>query len=127
MFPKSLSLVAGAMFVVELLATALAAECLLPVRDDYQPSCTYNGDVSECVVRFPGEDCGENDQTALIYWADGDMTTVWFLSNGSRQADARVILNNDKRGRIVKTLSLADGQQRLYVKSETGNQLSFVL
>lgn len=127
MFPKSLSLVAGAMFALELLATALAAECLLPVRDDYQPSCTYNGDVSECVVRFPGEACGENDQTALIYWADGDMTTVWFLSNGSRQADARVILNNDKRGRIVKTLPLEDGQQRLYVRSETGNRLSFVL
>ena len=127
MISKSLSLIAGITLCFEVMAAVLAAECTLPARDEYQPSCTYNGDASQCVVRFPGVDCGENDQTALIYWADGGVTTVWFLSNGSRQTDAKVILNNDKRGRIFKTLSLEGGQQRLYVKSETGNQLSFIL
>ncbi|MXW40935.1 MAG: hypothetical protein F4Z75_07335 [Synechococcus sp. SB0668_bin_15] len=52
---------------------------------------------------------------------------MWFLSNGSTGVGAKVILNHNKRGRVTHASQLEDGRQRLHVKSETGNQLSFIV
>ena len=91
------------------------------------PDCTYNGEVRSCVVSLPEDLSAMPDHTVLIRWPDGDITSVWFLSHGSTAVGAKVILNHSKRGRITQALQLEDGRQRLHVKSETGNQLSFIL
>ncbi|MCY4172489.1 MAG: hypothetical protein OXF25_00095 [Cyanobacteria bacterium MAG CAR3_bin_5] len=102
---------------------ALAAP---PPSSASQPDCTYNGVVQSCVVVL--EDSSEmTDNTVLVHWLDGDVTSVWFLSDGSTQEGAKVILNYNKRGRITKVVPLEDGRLQLHVKSETGNRLSFIL
>lgn len=92
-----------------------------------QPDCTYNGVVQSCVVMLSEDSSAMTDNTVLIHWLDGDVTSVWFLSGGSTQVGAKVILNHNKRGRITQAVPLEDGCRRLHVKSETGNQLSFIL
>ena len=91
------------------------------------PDCTYNGEVKSCVVSFPEDPSDLPDHTVLIHWPDGDVTSVWFLGDGSTEVGAKVILNHNKRGRVSQVLQLEDGRQRLHVKSETGNQLSFLV
>lgn len=103
---------------------ALAAS---PPSSTYQPDCTYNGVVQSCMVMLSEDSSAMTDNTVLIHWLDGDITSVWFLSDGSTQVGAKVILNHNKRGRITQVVPLEDGCQRLHVKSETGNQLSFIL
>lgn len=103
---------------------ALAAS---PPSATYQPDCTYNGAVQSCAVVLPEDSSAMTDNTVLIHWLDGGITSVWFLSDGSTQAGAKVILNHNKRGRITQVVPLEDGGRRLHVKSETGNQLSFIL
>ena len=93
----------------------------------YQPDCTYNREVKFCVVRLPEDPSTEPNHTLLIHWLDGDITSVWFLSGGSTETGARVILNHNKRGRISQAVPLEEGGHRLHVKSETGNQLSFIV
>ncbi len=93
----------------------------------YQSDCTYNGAVKSCAVLLPEDPSTETDNTVLIHWLDGDITSVWFLSGGSTQVGAKVILNRNKRGRITQALRQGDGRQRLHVRSETGNQLSFTV
>ena len=92
----------------------------------YQRDCTYNEVVKSCAVLLPEDPATETDNTVLIHWLDGDITSVWFLNNGSTQVGAKVILNHNKRGRITRVSQLENGRQRLHVKSETGNQLSFL-
>ena len=108
-------------------ATALwPVSAAIPQAATHQPDCTYNGVVKFCVVSFPEDPAVVADHTVLIHWLDGDITSVWFLSNGSTDAGAKVILNHNKRGRVTHASQLEDGRQRLHVKSETGNQLSFI-
>ena len=115
----------GALVKATALGPALAAS---PPISTYQPDCTYNGVVQSCqVVISEASSSAMADNTALIYWLDGDITSVWFLSGGSQQEGAKVILNHNKRGRITQAVPLEDGRQRLHVKSETGNQLSFIV
>lgn len=92
-----------------------------------QHNCTYNGVAKSCVVTLLDDPCVAANHTVLIHWMDGEITSVWFLSNGSTQVEAKVILNHNKRGRITQSVRLEDGRQRLHVKSETGNQLIFIL
>jgi len=109
-------------------ASALASPCPLNQHHPvHKPDCTYNKSLSYCVVRWPEETCQEKENTLLIHWLDGDITSLWFLSNGAHQEGSKVILNHNKRGRITKVVLQEDGRQRLHVKSETGNQLSFLL
>ena len=98
-----------------------------PQGPAYQSDCTYNGVVKSCAVLLPEDPSTETDNTVLIHWLDGDITSVWFLSGGSTQVGAKVILNRNKRGRITQALRQGDGRQRLHVRSETGNQLSFIV
>ena len=98
-----------------------------PQGSAYQSDCTYNGVVKSCAVLLPEDPSTETDNTVLIHWLDGDITSVWFLSGGSMQVGAKVILNRNKRGRITQALRQGDGRQRLHVRSETGNQLSFIV
>jgi len=108
-------------------ATALGPALAAPSPSStYQPDCTYNGAVQSCVVAAQGDSSEMTDNTILIHWLDGDITSVWFLSNGSTQV-GKVILNYNKRGRITQAVPLEEGRLRLHVKSETGNQLSFIL
>ena len=109
-------------------ATALwPASAAIPQAATHQPDCTYNGVMKFCVVSFPEDPAVVTDHTVLIHWLDGDITSVWFLSNGSTDVGAKVILNHNKRGRVTHASQLEDGRQRLHVKSETGNQLSFIV
>ncbi|WP_143324619.1 hypothetical protein [Candidatus Synechococcus spongiarum] len=78
-------------------------------------------------MSFPEDSAVVADHTVLIHWLDGDVTSVRFLSNGSTDVGAKVILNQNKRGRVTHASQLAAGCQRLHVKSETGNQLSFIV
>ena len=103
---------------------ALAAS---PQSSTHQPDCSYNGVVQSCMVMLSEDSSAMTDNTVLIHWLDGDVTSVWFLSDGSTQVGAKVILNHNKRGRITQVVPLEDGCRRLHVKSETGNQLSFIL
>lgn len=109
-------------------ATALwPASAAIPQVATHQPDCTYNGAVKFCMVSFPEDPAVMTDHTVLIHWLDGDVTSVWFLSNGSTGVGAKVILNHNKRGRVTHASQLEDGRERLHVKSETGNQLSFIV
>ena len=109
-------------------ATALCPDLAAsPPAAAHQLDCTYNGIVQACVVAAPEDDAAMTDNTVLIHWLDGDLTSVWFLSRGSTQVGAKVILNHNKRGRITQAVPLEGGGQRLHVQSETGNQLSFIL
>lgn len=110
-------------------ATALwpASAAIPQAAATHQPDCTYNGVVKFCVVSFPEDPAVVTDHTVLIHWLDGDITSVWFLSNGSTDVGAKVILNHNKRGRVTHASQLEDGRQRLHVKSETGNQLGFIV
>ena len=117
---------AGAMALAK--ATALwLAPASYPQAPAYQPDCTYNGVMRSCTVLLPEDPSTETDNTVLVHWPDGDITSVWFLSDGSTAVGAKVILNHNKRGRITQVSSLEDGRQRLHVKSETGNRLSFLM
>ena len=123
---RPIPVVAGTLALAK--ATALwPALAASPPVSTYQPDCTYNGIVQSCRVVVAEDSCDRTGNTALIYWLDGEVTSVWFLSKGSRQVDGKVILNCDKRGRITQVVPLEDDGQRLHVKSETGNQLSFIV
>ena len=98
-----------------------------PSSATYEPDCTYNGVVQSCVVMVSEDSSAMTDNTVLIHWLDGEVTSVWFLSDGSTDVGAKVILNHNKRGRITQVVPLEDGGRRLHVKSETGNQFSFIL
>ena len=98
-----------------------------PASATYGPDCTYNGVVQSCLVVASEDSSAMTDDTVLIHWLDGEVTSVWFLSDGSTDVGAKVILNHNKRGRITQVVPLEDGSRRLHVKSETGNQLSFIL
>ena len=109
-------------------ATALwTVPAAYPEAPTHHPDCTYNGDVKFCVASLPEDPSAVTDHTVLIHWLDGEITSVWFLSDGSTEVGAKVILNHNKRGRIIQVSQLEDGRQRLHVKSETGNQLSFLM
>ena len=103
---------------------ALAAS---PPGSAYQPDCIYNGVVKSCAVLVSDHSSAMTDNTVLIHWLDGDITSVWFLGGGSTQVGAKVILNHNKRGRVTQAVRLQDGRLRLHVKSETGNRLGFIL
>ena len=109
------------------LALAKAAALWLVPAAYPVPDCTYNREARSCVVSLPEDPSTMPDHTVLIRWPDGDVTSVWFLSKGSTEAGAKVILNRNKRGRITQVLQMEDGRQRLHVRSETGNRLSFTL
>ena len=123
---RPILVVAGTLALAKAAALWPASAASPPIST-YQPDCTYNGVAQSCRVVVSEESCDRTGATALIYWLDGEVTSVWFLSKGSRQMDAKVILNCDKRGRVTQAVPLEDGGQRLHVKSETGNQLSFIL
>ena len=122
----SLVMAGGTLALVK--ATALwPALAAPPPSSTYQPDCTYNGVVRSCVVVALEDSSEMTDSTVLVHWPDGDVTSVWFLSDGSTQEGAKVILNYNKRGRVTQVVPLEAGLLRLHVKSETGNRLSFIL
>ena len=126
--PLRLMLVMAGVLALAKAAALLPAPAAPPQGGrTYEPDCTYNGVVQSCAVRLPEDPSTETDNTVLIHWLDGDITSVWFLSSGSTQVGAKVILNRNKRGRITQALRMEDGCQRLHIQSETGNQLSFLL
>ena len=123
---KLIPLMAGVLALAEAMAPR-PAPGFTAQGSTHQQDCTYNGAVQSCVVTLPEDSSAITDNTVLIHWLeDGDVTSVWFLSGGSTQVGAKVILNHNKRGRITQVVPLEDGCQRLHVKSETGNQLSFI-
>ena len=124
---RFMPVMAGMLALAQAGASLPAPAAAFPQGPAYQSDCTYNGVVKSCAVLLPEDPSTETDNTVLIHWLDGDITSVWFLSGGSTQVGAKVILNRNKRGRITHALRQGDGRQQLHVRSETGNQLSFTL
>jgi hypothetical protein len=96
------------------------AQCnkIKPHPQSYSRSCTFNGQSRICATIGPNSFCTHSSQTALIFWGDGDVTSVKYLSGN------RVLINGKLSGVIIKS-DYRDATITDTIRSSSGNVFSF--
>jgi hypothetical protein len=96
------------------------AQCanIKPQPQSYSRSCTFNGKSRICATISPFSFCTHSSQTALIFWRDGDVTSVKFLSGN------RVLINGKLSGVIIKS-DYRNATITDTIRSSSGNVFSF--
>jgi hypothetical protein len=96
------------------------AQCAItkPPQEAYDSSCTFNGKSRICATISPYSFCTYSSETALIFWGDGDVTSVKLLSGN------RVLINGKLSGVILKSEN-RESVVTMTIKSSSGNVFSF--